>query len=155
MDPDERGEGPENRIAFQLPVLLPGKKFPERNLSDEQIRALVAAGGIVGVNLFSPFLVVADGAGGAAKRAGMEDVLRHLKHFEDVAGRRDFLALGSDFDGGYGRTSWAAGVDGPELLWRLADALSGAGWADAEIEQFAWGNWTDLVRRIGTQIVAS
>ena len=83
-------------------ALLPGKKFPERNLSDEQIRALADSGGIIGINLFSPFLVGSNGA--TAQRAGVEHVLQHIKHIEDLTGRRDCLALGSDFDGGYPRS---------------------------------------------------
>jgi membrane dipeptidase len=144
-----KATGPKIASHSNCRALLPGKKFPERNLSDEQIQALVAAGGIIGVNLFSPFLVSSEP--GAPRRAGIDDVLRHLRHFEEVTGRRDFLALGSDFDGGYPRTSWAERLDGPELLPRLGDTLAAAGWSDAEIERFAWGNWTHLTERTLSQ----
>jgi membrane dipeptidase len=123
-------------------ALLPEKQYPERNLSDAQIRALVEQNGIIGINLFNPFLVSGPTA---PPRAAIADVLRHIAHMEQLTGRRDFLALGTDFDGGYGRTSWPIHLDGPELLHHLADALSAANWSDAEIHRFAWQNWADLL----------
>jgi membrane dipeptidase len=141
--------GPKMASHSNCRALLPGKAHPERNLSDEQIRALAEAGGIVGINLFSPFLVPAKKP---PVRARIADVLTHVKHMEDVVGRRDFLALGSDFDGGYSRTSWAEGLDGPEELPKLAEALSRAGWSDAEVERFAWGNWSGLLTKMGIEV---
>ncbi len=131
-------------------ALLPGKQFPERNLSDDQIRALAKSNGLIGINLFSPFL----NSGPAVKRATLHDVLRHIHHIEQTAGRRDILALGSDFDGGYPRTHWAENLDGPTHLQHLADALAAAGWSDAEVHRFAWQNWADLLTPLGISLDA-
>ncbi|MDR3313703.1 MAG: dipeptidase [Oscillospiraceae bacterium] len=60
-----------------------------RNLSDAQCRALFAAGGLLGLNLYPEFL---GGAGDAA------DVARHLEHLLALGGAKH-TALGSDFDG--------------------------------------------------------
>ncbi len=118
--------------------LLPGAKHPERHLSDEQIRALAARpGGKIGINLFARFLVPAEEL--ARRQATAADVVRHMTHIEQVAGRRDLLALGSDFDSGFGADLLPADVQGPGELWRLAEALSAAGWSDEEIAGFAWG----------------
>ncbi len=141
----ECGKGLKIASHSNCRSLLPGKKFPERNLSQGQIRALADCGGIIGINLFSPFLVGSNGV--AAQRAGIDHVLQHIKHIEDLTGRRDLLALGSDFDGGYPRTSWAQNLDGPELLPRLADALAAANWTTQEIDRFAWQNWADLATK--------
>lgn len=62
-----------------------------RNLSDEQIRALVAVGGIVGVTFVPSFLT--DG-----ESATIDDVLRHVEHICALGGA-DHIAFGSDFDG--------------------------------------------------------
>jgi membrane dipeptidase len=75
----------------------------------------------------------------ARRRATSADVVRHMTHVEQVAGRRDVLALGSDFDSGFGADLLPADVQGPAELWRLAEALSAAGWGDEEIAGFAWG----------------
>jgi membrane dipeptidase len=59
-----------------------------RNIDDEQLRAVAAKGGCVGVIFARRFL------GGA----GLDAVADHLLHIIDVAGE-DVPALGSDFDG--------------------------------------------------------
>jgi membrane dipeptidase len=122
-------------------ALLPGAKHPERHLSDEQLRALAARQGPLegraGVCLFSRFLVPANEL--KHRRATVTDVVRHLEHMADVMGGRRLLALGSDFDSGYGADMLPADVQGPMELWRLADALAASGWPDEDIVQFARG----------------
>jgi membrane dipeptidase len=122
-------------------ALLPGAKHPERHLSDEQLRALAARKGSlegrVGVCLFSRFLVPAEEH--ECRRATLADVVRHLEHMADVMDGRRLLALGSDFDSGYGAEMLPIDLQGPTELWRLAEALAGAGWEDEEIETFARG----------------
>ncbi|NCC15085.1 MAG: membrane dipeptidase [Clostridia bacterium] len=62
-----------------------------RNLSDEQLRVIAEKGGVVGLNLYAPFLA-------AQKQADLDDILRHIYHMLSIMGE-DFIALGSDFDG--------------------------------------------------------
>ena len=64
-----------------------------RNLTDDQFKAIVDAGGLVGLNFHNAFL------NNDPDRASMDDVLRHAEHFLSLGGE-DALALGSDFDGG-------------------------------------------------------
>ena len=59
-----------------------------RNVDDDQIRAIAATGGVVGIMYHCGFL------GGRAAEA----VVRHLEHVIDVGGE-DCAALGSDWDG--------------------------------------------------------
>src|SRR5262249_32433165 len=61
-----------------------------RNLDDDQIRALAARGGIVGVIFVAAYL------GGAF--CTLERVADHIEHVARVGGD-DCVALGSDFDG--------------------------------------------------------
>lgn len=63
-----------------------------RNLTDEQILALKANGGVMGINFHSPFLR-RDG-----QRATADDVVRHVLYIRRLAGS-EVLALGSDYDG--------------------------------------------------------
>lgn len=59
-----------------------------RNLDDEQIRTISAAGGVVGVNFF-PSLV-------ADSEPTLEDILKHVEYLERVGGA-GHVALGPDF----------------------------------------------------------
>jgi len=62
-----------------------------RNLTDEQIRALIGAGGIVGLTFVPWFASSSD-------QAGIEDVIRHVEHVCSLGGEKH-VAFGSDFDG--------------------------------------------------------
>lgn len=62
-----------------------------RNLSDAQLRAIAATGGVIGVNFHGPFLA-------RGRRARLRDVVRQILHLRDVAGI-DHVAIGSDFEG--------------------------------------------------------
>lgn len=101
-----------------------------RNLSDEQLRALAATGGVVGVN-FCPDFLVKEGA------ATLHDVVRHIEHIAHVAGVA-CVGLGSDFDG---IDDTPRGLEGAECLPVLLIALQRAGFSDKEIADIAWGNF--------------
>lgn len=62
-----------------------------RNLHRNQLRQLLACGGIVGLNLYRRFLT-------QAETATMEDVLRHIEFFLEQ-GAEHALCLGCDMDG--------------------------------------------------------
>lgn len=62
----------------------------QRNLTDDQLRALAAKGGVVGLNFYPAFLREGD--------AGIDDVLRHTDHMLKIMGE-DHIGFGSDWDG--------------------------------------------------------
>lgn len=63
-----------------------------RNIDDDQIRAVAARGGVVGIMFHRGFLAR------PGWRATTADVLRHIDHVINVGGE-DAVAIGSDFDG--------------------------------------------------------
>ncbi len=68
-----------------------------RNLTDDQFRAVMAAGGVAGLNYCSEFL--ADGASGEkGKLVSFDQVAAHIEHWLDLGGE-DAVALGGDLDG--------------------------------------------------------
>ncbi len=62
-----------------------------RNLTEAQFTEIVERKGLVGLNLFKPFL-------SDSQRGTKEDVLRHLYRMLELGGE-DIIACGSDFDG--------------------------------------------------------
>ncbi len=62
-----------------------------RNLTDEQIKALIARKGLMGINFYPPFL-------NQEESATIEDVLDHIRHVLRLGGE-EIIAFGSDFDG--------------------------------------------------------
>ena len=62
-----------------------------RNLTDDQLRALSKAGGVVQITMYPGFLR-------QDSQATIEDAVNHLKHAVDIAGIES-VGVGSDFDG--------------------------------------------------------
>ena len=62
-----------------------------RNLNDAQIMAIVERGGIIGFNMYKPFV-------STKKTATINDIMAHFKHWIDI-GAGDHIGLGCDFDG--------------------------------------------------------
>ena len=60
-----------------------------RNLTDSQIKALAARGGVMGINFHGPF---------SARAAGLDDVIAHIDYIASLIGIAH-VGLGSDFDG--------------------------------------------------------
>jgi membrane dipeptidase len=95
-----------------------------RNLTDAQIRAVAATGGVVGVAFHAPFL-------SDTRNARLADVVRHILHIRRIAGIAA-VAIGSDFEGGIRPPPELRDVRG---FPRLAAALREAGLSQREIEQ--------------------
>ncbi|MFC0328863.1 dipeptidase [Paenibacillus sepulcri] len=83
-----------------------------RNLSDDQIRALIAVDGLIGVTFVPQF--VREGG-----RADMNDVLRHVERICGLGGGKQ-LVFGSDFDG---IDTHVAGLSNPGELVNLKETL--------------------------------
>jgi membrane dipeptidase len=104
-----------------------------RNLTDAQLDAIGASGGVVGVNFAVSFLRQ-DGGQVAATR--LEEVVRHVEY---IAGRIgiDHVAFGSDFDGALVPED-LGGISG---LPKLVDALRAAGFDDPAVAKVTHRNW--------------
>jgi membrane dipeptidase len=110
----------------------------QRHLTDAAIRQITGRGGVIGLNLYSPFLAK---GGVRDRRATVAEAIDHVEHICQIAGNRRCVGLGSDMDGGFSAQKLPEGIDGPADLARLADELSRRGWPDNDIHAFAWGNW--------------
>jgi len=110
-----------------------------RHLTDDQIRAIVERGGVIGLNFLGKFLT------DEPRRATIDDAVRHVEHVCELVGRRDAVGLGTDMDGGIGADALPEGLDRPEHLPRLLDALRDRGWSDDDCAGFAWANWARVL----------
>jgi microsomal dipeptidase-like Zn-dependent dipeptidase/gamma-glutamyl-gamma-aminobutyrate hydrolase PuuD len=97
-----------------------------RNLTDEQMRALAASGGVAQVCLYSGFLK----KGGAAT---VDDAVRHIMHMIDLMGV-EHVGIGSDFDGGGG----LPGLEDASWFVSLTERLMAQGLSDMELS-LVWG----------------
>jgi len=102
----------------------------QRNLTDEQLRALAQNHGLVGVNFYPAFLT-------HENEARLSDVVRHITHIAEVAGVES-IGIGSDFDG-IDRTP--NGLEDVGKYSGLSEALLEAGFSTQEVEQIMYKNF--------------
>lgn len=108
-----------------------------RNLTDEMIRAVGEAGGIIGLNQCPRFLYP------DSNENRVDDLVAHLLHIRNVGGH-EAAALGSDFDGIGGSLA----LKGPQEYGKLTDALKRAGLSQSEIEEIYYKNAERVIRDV-------
>ncbi len=106
-----------------------------RNLTDEQLRALAKNGGVVQVCLVSNFLNT------KADEACLMDFIEHIDHIVKVAGI-DHVGIGSDFDGGGGVT----GCNGANDMIQVTVKLLERGYSEEDIAKIWGGNLLRVMR---------
>ena len=104
-----------------------------RNLTDAQLDAIGASGGLVGI-VYATAFVRADFADDPDTPLSV--IADHARYVADRIGV-DHVALGSDFDG----ATIPAPLGDVAGLPKLLDALRAAGFDDEELAAIAWHNW--------------
>ena len=102
-----------------------------RNLDDDQLKAIAATGGVVGVIFSEAFLA----RPGGPRDAGM--VVEHMEHIISVVGD-DHVAVGTDFDGAIVPPRDLATA---ETFPRLVQAMLDRGWTDTRVRKVLGGNF--------------
>jgi membrane dipeptidase len=106
-----------------------------RNLTDDQLDAIAASGGLVGIVFAAPFLR-ADGADDAD--TPLSTIVAHIRYAADRIGVAH-VALGSDFDGCFP----PAALSDASKTQALLDVLD---WSDDELRALAHENWLRVLR---------
>jgi membrane dipeptidase len=109
-----------------------------RCMTDDQIKALAAKGGVVGVTFVPGFL-----DNEAAKVPDMvERFVDHLCYVADLVGV-DYVGIGSDFDGGVRRPVIA---DVSEFV-KITRSMMARGFSEAEIQKIWNGNFLRVMKK--------
>lgn len=109
-----------------------------RNLDDEQLRAIAALGGTIGVMYQSSFL------GDPTFDGRLTSIVAHLAHIVDTVGE-DHASLGSDWDGMI--------VPPKDMrtcleLPRLVEAMLARGWSETRVRKILGGNFLRVVEAL-------
>lgn len=107
-----------------------------RNLTDEQLRALAATGGVAQITLYHGFLRK-DG------EATVYDALQHLEHAIQVAGI-DHVGLGTDFDGDGG----VRGLANAAELLNFTRQLMLRRYSERDIQKIWGGNFLRVMAQV-------
>jgi membrane dipeptidase len=107
-----------------------------RNLRDEQIRALAAAGGVVGINFYPRFVDPA--------RPTLARVVDHIDHVASLVGP-DHVGLGSDFDG---IESVPEGLEDATRFPAVTEELLRRGYREDDVRKILGGNFLRVFRQV-------
>jgi len=105
-----------------------------RNLTDDQMRALAAKGGVMQITMYPGFLE-------KNENATILDALKHLEHAIEIMGI-DHVGIGTDFDGDGG----VPGLRNASEMINLTRFLIKEGYSDEDIEKIWGGNWMKLLK---------
>jgi membrane dipeptidase len=104
-----------------------------RNLTDAQLDAIGASGGVVGINFAVSFLRE---DGGQDRTTPLSEIVRHAAYVAERIGV-DHIAFGSDFEGAVVPDA----LGGTAGLPQLVDAFRAAGFEDEAVEKITHRNW--------------
>ena len=111
-----------------------------RNLTDDQMRALAAKGGVCQITLYHGFLKK-DG------QATILDAMQHLDHAIQVMGI-DHVGLGTDFDGDGG----ICGLANASELTNFTRQLLDHRYSEDDIQKIWGGNFLRVMRQVQNQL---
>ena len=107
-----------------------------RNLTDDQLRALAAKGGVAQTTMYHGFLK-------KEGEASILDAVAHLEHAIDIMGI-DHVGVGTDFDGDGGIKGMA---DASEMI-NFTIQLLRRKYSETDIEKIWGGNWLRVMRGV-------
>ncbi len=128
-------------------ALLPGVES-NRHLKDDIIDALVERDAVIGIVPANPFLDADWRSHQQKERVGLDKVFAQIDYICQRAGDARHAALGTDFDGGFGRSKVPQEVDTIADMQKLVPMLLEKGYSQADTAAIFHGNWLERLRRI-------
>ena len=121
----------------------------ERQFSDEQLKALIARGAVIGAALDAWMMVPGWIRGKTTpEEAGvrLEHMVDHMDHVCQLAGNARHAAIGTDLDGGFGREQSPLDLESIADLQRLPEMLERRGYSETDVQGIMHGNWIRFLR---------
>lgn len=138
---------------FQGPVLashhncrsiVPG----DRQLTDEQIKALIERGAVIGAS-FDNWMIKPGWTIGVSdpQTVSLEDLVNHTDHICQLAGNAKHCGMGTDLDGGFGKEQTPHDLETIADLGMVAEILDRRGYSAEDIDGIMYKNFVDFFRR--------
>jgi membrane dipeptidase len=116
----------------------------QRQLTDDQIKRLVARGAVIGTALDTWMMVPGWVRGVTQPEAAgvkLEIMVDHIDRVCQLAGSASHAAIGTDLDGGFGREQSPYDLDTIADLQRVPDMLRRRGYDGPAVEGIMYANW--------------
>ena len=131
-------QGPVLASHHNCRALVPG----DRQLADEQIKALIQRGAVIGA-AFDAWMLTPGWVIGVPQpgKCMLESVVNHIDHICQLAGNAQHCGMGTDLDGGFGKEQSPHDLDTIADLHKVADILSHRGYSQSDVESIMYRNW--------------
>jgi len=121
-----------------------------RQFSDEQIKALISRGAVIGAAL-DAWMMVPNWERQVSTPRGMncdlEVMIDHIDHICQLAGNTDHVGIGSDLDGGFGTEQCPNDLETIADLNKVPELFARRGYTQVDIEKVMHGNWLRFIRK--------
>lgn len=120
-----------------------------RQFSDEQIKALIDRGAVIGAAMDAWMIVPGWVRGQSTPRqigCNLEKVIDHMDHICQIAGNALHIGIGSDLDGAFGKEQCPYDIESISDLQKIPSLLSKRGYSNHDIENVKHGNWLRFLR---------
>lgn len=109
-----------------------------RNITDDMFLAICNSGGVVGINLYAPFI---------GESPNIDAVCDHIFHFLGLDPAGKHISLGGDLDGGHPLSD---GISGIQDYPKIADRLIERGLDTQTVRNIFWNNAVGVIERCCT-----
>lgn len=121
-----------------------------RQFSDDQMKALITRGAVIG-GVLDTWMMVPGWIRGVSTPKGtncnLDVLVDHMDHICQLAGNALHIGIGSDLDGGYGKEQTPHDIETIADLQKIPSLLSKRGYTPADIENIMHGNWLRFLRK--------
>jgi membrane dipeptidase len=118
-----------------------------RQFTDEQLRQIIARGGVIGVVLYNGMIVPEWKTGSTPRQnVSLTHLADHIDRICQLAGDARHAGLGSDLDGGFGVEATPHEIGSVADLAELAPILAARGYSAADLAAVFHGNWLSFWR---------
>ena len=121
-----------------------------RQFTDEQIKALIERGAVIGAPLDAWMMVPGWIKGKTTPESGnvmLETMIDHIDHICQIAGNAAHCGVGSDLDGAFGREQSPADLNTIADLARVPELLAARGYSKVDIAGIAHGNFIAFLQK--------
>ncbi|MCG7855522.1 membrane dipeptidase [Flavihumibacter sediminis] len=120
-----------------------------RQYSDDQIKALIERGAVIG-GAMDAWMMVPGWVRGKSDPLSMgcnlESLIDHMDHICQLAGNSLHVGIGSDLDGAFGKEQCPYDVESIADISKLEGLLRARGYADTDITNIMHGNWIRFLK---------
>lgn len=121
----------------------------QRQLTDDQIKALVERGAVIG-GVLDDWMLCENWVRGESDPvkmgANLERLIDHYDHICQIAGNSNHIAIGSDLDGMFGKEQSPSDLETIADLQNLQPLLLKKGYDHKDIEKIFHGNWLGFLQ---------